>query len=131
MDRVQLGNRWIGAGEPCFIVAEAGSNHNGSFEQALRLIDVATIVGEGADVGIERRVGVGAGVIVGEGVDVGAVVDSPPPPPHEATTSMRAATLIGFTAPLIRLLLDPDPDSTKRSSFPTPPSFWPTPPHAT
>ena len=39
--KVQIGSRWVGAGEPCFIIAEAGSNHNGSLEQAQRLIDVA------------------------------------------------------------------------------------------
>lgn len=31
----------IGEGEPCFIIAEAGSNHNRDFAQALKLIDVA------------------------------------------------------------------------------------------
>jgi sialic acid synthase SpsE len=41
MKRFKIGDRWLGEGEPCYIVAEAGSNHNGSYEQALRLIDVA------------------------------------------------------------------------------------------
>jgi N-acetylneuraminate synthase len=41
MTRVRIGERWVGDGEPAYIVAEAGSNHNGSFEQALRLIDAA------------------------------------------------------------------------------------------
>ena len=41
MTRIRIGERWIGEGEPAYIVAEAGSNHNGSFEQALRLIDAA------------------------------------------------------------------------------------------
>ena len=45
--KIKIGERWLGEGEPCFIVAEAGSNHNGSLDQALRLIDVA--VGAGAD----------------------------------------------------------------------------------
>jgi len=39
--RVRIAGRWVGHGEPAYIVAEAGSNHNGSFEQALRLIDAA------------------------------------------------------------------------------------------
>lgn len=39
--RFRAGNRWIGAGEPCCLVAEAGSNHNGSLEQARALIDGA------------------------------------------------------------------------------------------
>lgn len=45
MIRLKIGQRWVGAGEPCFIVAEAGSNHNGIFEQAQRLIDVAAEAG--------------------------------------------------------------------------------------
>lgn len=47
MRKVKIGNHWIGDGEPCFIIAEAGSNHNRDFKQALRLIDVA--VESGAD----------------------------------------------------------------------------------
>ena len=31
----------MGDEEPCFIIAEAGSNHNGSLEQAKKLIDIA------------------------------------------------------------------------------------------
>lgn len=38
---MRLGDRFVGDGEPCFIIAEAGSNHNGSLEQAKRLIDIA------------------------------------------------------------------------------------------
>jgi N,N'-diacetyllegionaminate synthase len=47
MDAVKIGKRKIGAGEPCFIIAEAGVNHNGNPELAKRLIDVA--VESGAD----------------------------------------------------------------------------------
>jgi N-acetylneuraminate synthase len=39
--KVRIGNRLVGDGEPCFIIAEAGSNHNGNLEQAKQLIDVA------------------------------------------------------------------------------------------
>ena len=39
--KVKIGKRWIGEGEPCYIIAEAGSNHNGSLEQAKKLIDAA------------------------------------------------------------------------------------------
>lgn len=39
--KVRIGNRSIGDGEPCFVIAEAGSNHNCNLEQAKRLIDVA------------------------------------------------------------------------------------------
>ena len=41
MKNVMIGNRLIGEGEPCFIIAEAGVNHNGSIELAKKLIDVA------------------------------------------------------------------------------------------
>ena len=36
--KIQIGNRWVGEGEACFIIAEAGSNHNGSLEEAKKLI---------------------------------------------------------------------------------------------
>jgi N,N'-diacetyllegionaminate synthase len=45
MLKITIGERLVGAGEPCYIVAEAGSNHNGNYEQALRLIDVAVEAG--------------------------------------------------------------------------------------
>jgi N-acetylneuraminate synthase/N,N'-diacetyllegionaminate synthase len=41
MKTVTIGDRVIGGNNPCFIIAEAGSNHNGSLEQAKKLIDVA------------------------------------------------------------------------------------------
>jgi len=47
MNRIKIGDKWLGDGEPVYIVAEAGSNHNGSLEQACKLIDVAA--GAGAD----------------------------------------------------------------------------------
>ena len=45
--KISIADRLVGDGEPCFIIAEAGSNHNGSLEQAKGLIDVA--VESGAD----------------------------------------------------------------------------------
>ncbi len=42
---VRIGERLVGDGRPCFVVAEAGSNHNGSLAQALRLVDVASQAG--------------------------------------------------------------------------------------
>jgi len=48
VNRVKIGERWVGEGEPCFIIAEAGSNHNGSLEMAKRLIDVAAQAGADA-----------------------------------------------------------------------------------
>jgi len=41
----EIRGRPLGLSGPCFIIAEAGSNHNGSFEQALALIDVAADAG--------------------------------------------------------------------------------------
>lgn len=38
---VEIGERRVGPGEPCFVVAEIGINHNGSVETAKRLIDAA------------------------------------------------------------------------------------------
>ena len=46
--KLKIGNKLIGEGEPCFIIAEAGSNHNGSLEQAKKLIDVAAEAGADA-----------------------------------------------------------------------------------
>ena len=42
---VTIGNRRIGGGEPCFVIAEIGINHNGSLEIARQLIDVAAAAG--------------------------------------------------------------------------------------
>jgi N,N'-diacetyllegionaminate synthase len=38
---VAIGGRKIGVGEPCFIIAEAGVNHNGNLQLARELVDVA------------------------------------------------------------------------------------------
>lgn len=38
---VSIGTRRVGPGEPCYVIAEAGSNHDGRFEQAKRLVEVA------------------------------------------------------------------------------------------
>lgn len=46
--KIKIGNRWVGDGEPCFIIAEAGSNHNRNMKQALRMIDVAAEAGADA-----------------------------------------------------------------------------------
>jgi N-acetylneuraminate synthase/N,N'-diacetyllegionaminate synthase len=45
--KVQIADRMIGEGEPCFVIAEAGSNHDGKLEQAKQLIDIAA--NSGAD----------------------------------------------------------------------------------
>ncbi|MFC1835970.1 N-acetylneuraminate synthase [Thermodesulfobacteriota bacterium] len=41
MKLVQVANRLVGGDHPCFIIAEAGVNHNGEAEMAKKLIDVA------------------------------------------------------------------------------------------
>ena len=38
-------NTSIGVGHPCFIIAEAGVNHNGDLDKALQLVDVAAASG--------------------------------------------------------------------------------------
>ena len=45
---VRVGAREVGDGHPCFVIAEAGSNHNGSLEQAKRLINIAASAGADA-----------------------------------------------------------------------------------
>lgn len=39
--KVQIGDRWVGDGEPCYIVAEVGINHNGDVDIARQLIATA------------------------------------------------------------------------------------------
>lgn len=42
---VLLGNRPVGDGHPCYVLAEIGINHNGDVAVAKKLIDVATFAG--------------------------------------------------------------------------------------
>lgn len=46
--RVRIGPRWVGDGEPCLVVAEVGSNHNGDLALAKRLVDAAAEAGADA-----------------------------------------------------------------------------------
>lgn len=48
MQTVAIGGRCVGPGHPCFIIAEPGSNHNGSFDMAIKLIDAAANAGADA-----------------------------------------------------------------------------------
>jgi len=45
MNKVKIGNCLVGEGEPVFIIAEIGINHNGSVDVAKKLIDVALVAG--------------------------------------------------------------------------------------
>ncbi len=47
-EKINVGGRWVGNGEPSLIIAEIGSNHDGKLDQARELIDVASE--SGADV---------------------------------------------------------------------------------
>ncbi len=44
-NKVKVGSRYIGKGEPVYIIAEIGINHNGSMELAKKLIDCAVFAG--------------------------------------------------------------------------------------
>jgi len=48
MERFDIGDRAVGPGEPTYVIAEAGSNHNGDLETAKELIDVAADAGADA-----------------------------------------------------------------------------------
>ena len=45
---VALGSRTVGDGHPCYVIAEAGSNHNRDLDTARRLIDAAVLAGADA-----------------------------------------------------------------------------------
>ncbi|MEE9399519.1 MAG: N-acetylneuraminate synthase [Dehalococcoidales bacterium] len=48
LERVRIGDRLVGEGEPCLIIAEVGVNHNGDVTLARKLIDVAKDTGADA-----------------------------------------------------------------------------------
>ncbi len=48
MSTVKLGNSFVGEGEPPYIIAEIGSNHNGDMDLCRRLIDAAADAGANA-----------------------------------------------------------------------------------
>jgi N-acetylneuraminate synthase len=45
MKNVQIGNVMVGAGQPCYMVAEIGINHNGDVEVAKKLVGLASASG--------------------------------------------------------------------------------------
>ena len=44
----KIHDKYIGEDYPCFIIAEAGVNHNGSLDKALELVDIAKSSGADA-----------------------------------------------------------------------------------
>jgi N-acetylneuraminate synthase len=42
---IRIGNRSIGDGQPCYVIAEVGNNHNGDFDRAIALVDAAVAAG--------------------------------------------------------------------------------------
>jgi N,N'-diacetyllegionaminate synthase len=48
MRTIEIRGRQIGEGHPCFIIAEAGVNHNGNLDLARRLVDAAADTGADA-----------------------------------------------------------------------------------
>lgn len=48
MDSISIGMRKVGKDAPCFIIAEAGSNHDRKLDQAYQLIDIAAEAGADA-----------------------------------------------------------------------------------
>ena len=42
---VKIGNKLVGDGQPCYVIAEIGINHNGDIDLAKRLISVAVAAG--------------------------------------------------------------------------------------
>ena len=42
---IQIGNKQVGKGQPCFITAEIGINHNANLAITKQLIDVASLAG--------------------------------------------------------------------------------------
>ena len=45
MTAVKIGDKLVGDGQPCYVVAEIGINHNGDIELAKKLIDMADAAG--------------------------------------------------------------------------------------
>ena len=48
MAEVKIGQRLVGDGHPCYVIAEIGINHNGSLDIAKKLIDGAALAGSNA-----------------------------------------------------------------------------------
>jgi sialic acid synthase SpsE/sugar phosphate isomerase/epimerase len=42
---IRIGDRFLGDGKPCFVIAEIGNNHNGDFDRAISLVDASVAAG--------------------------------------------------------------------------------------
>ena len=42
---IRIGDRLLGDGQPCFVIAEIGNNHNGDYDRAIALVDAAVAAG--------------------------------------------------------------------------------------
>ena len=42
---LKIGDRALGEGQPCFVIAEIGNNHNGDYDRAIALVDAAVAAG--------------------------------------------------------------------------------------
>jgi sialic acid synthase SpsE/sugar phosphate isomerase/epimerase len=42
---IRIGERSIGDGQPCYVIAEVGNNHNGDVDRAIALVDAAVAAG--------------------------------------------------------------------------------------
>lgn len=65
-DRFFIGDRQVGAGQPCFVIAEAGVAHFGSLEKALQLVDLAAASGADA---VKFQIFDAAEMIAGEALE--------------------------------------------------------------
>jgi len=45
MKKVKIGVKWVGEGEPCYIISEIGSNFDGTIEGAKRMVDLSIAAG--------------------------------------------------------------------------------------
>ncbi|MFH1245234.1 MAG: N-acetylneuraminate synthase family protein [Candidatus Omnitrophota bacterium] len=46
--KIKIGEGWVGTGQPVFIIAEAGINHNGEYQKAQDMVDAAAECGADA-----------------------------------------------------------------------------------